>query len=205
MVSLLPDEPEALGLLALMLLHDARREARVGPGGELILLEDQDRTRWDAGRIVEGAALVERALRMGRAGPYQLQAAIAAVHVEAASAAATDWPQIATLYTALRDLEPSPVVELNLAVAVAMAGGPATGPATGLAMMDGLIRDGSLARYPYLHAARVDLLRRLARWTESATAYSLGLELTDNRAERAFLERRFAEVSAARTDARPIS
>ena len=190
-VQLLPDEPEALGLLALMLLHDARREARVGPDGELVLLEDQDRSRWDRARIAEGSALVERALRLGRPGPYQLQAAIAALHDEADSAATTDWPQIAALYQALRRLEPSPVVELNLAVAVAMA----DGPATGLAMMDGLVADGSLAGYPYLHAARADLLRRLGRWSEAASAYRRALALTDNRPERSFLERRLAQVS----------
>ena len=190
-VSLLPDEPEATGLLALMLLHDARRTARVGADGELILLEDQDRSRWDSAQIAEGAALVEQALRQGRPGSYQLQAAIAAVHDEAASVGTTDWPQITILYQALRSMEPSPVVELNLAVAVAMA----QGPATGLAMMDGLVADGVLAGYPYLHAARADLLRRLGRWTEATAAYRQALALTDNRPERSFLERRLVQVS----------
>jgi RNA polymerase sigma-70 factor (ECF subfamily) len=189
-VSLLPDEPEAEGLLALMLLHDARRDARVGPAGEVVLLEDQDRTRWDAERIREGQALAERALRRGRPGTYQLQAAIAAVHDEAATAAATDWPQIAVLYEALRRHDPSPVVELNHAVAVAMA----DGPATGLAMIDGLAATGALDDYPYLPAARADLLRRLGRWTEAIEAYDRAIALTGNAPERAFLERRRREV-----------
>ncbi|MEO5884952.1 MAG: RNA polymerase sigma factor [Candidatus Limnocylindrales bacterium] len=200
-VSLLPGEPEALGLLALMLLHDARRDARAGPDGELILLEDQDRALWDAGRIVEGAALVEGALQMGRPGPYQLQAAIAALHDEAATTQSTDWPQIATIYEALRRLDGSPVVELNLAVAVAMA----DGPATGLAMIDVLAADGSLDAYPYLHAARADLLRRLGRRTEAAAAYGRALALTDNRPERAFLERRLTEVSTDTPGAARVS
>jgi RNA polymerase sigma-70 factor (ECF subfamily) len=191
-VSLLPDEPEAPGLLALMLLHDARRDARVGPGGELVLLDDQDRTRWDAHRIAEGQALVERALAMQRPGPYQLQAAIAALHDEAATPADTDWPQIVTLYAALERLTPSPVIELNLAVAVAMA----DGPAIGLAMMDGLDASGELDTYPYLPAARADLLRRLERWSEAEAAYGRALELTSNRPERDYLERRRSEVRA---------
>ncbi len=188
---LLPGEPEVLGLLALMLLQDARREARVGPRGELVLLEDQDRSRWDRERIVEGLALVREALELGRPGPYQVQAAIAALHDEAASPADTDWTQIATLYRGLRAMTPSPVVELNLAAAVAMA----DGPAVGLAMMDGIAASGELERYPYLHAARADLLRRLSRWSEAATAYRRALELTTNGPERAYLERRLAEVT----------
>jgi RNA polymerase sigma-70 factor (ECF subfamily) len=189
-VQLLPDEPEATGLLALMLLQDARREARTGPDGGLILLEDQDRARWDPDRIAEGTALVERALRTGRPGPYQLQAAIAALHDEAATPAATDWPQIASLYLALMERDPSPVVELNLAVAVAM--------------MDGIAAGGALEAYPYLHAGRADLLRRLGRWTEASVAYRRALELTTNAPERAFLERRLAEVGeAAGAGARP--
>jgi RNA polymerase sigma-70 factor (ECF subfamily) len=191
-VSLLPDEPEAAGLLALMLLHDARREARVGPSGDLILLEDQDRTRWDQARIAEGRALVERVLPTGRVGPYQLQAAIAALHDEATDAAATDWAQIAALYLALVRLDPSPVVRLNHAVAVAMA----DGPAIGLAMMDGLVDEGSLASYPYLHAGRADLLRRLGRRSEAGAAYRHALTLTTNRAEHSYLERRLGEVEA---------
>jgi RNA polymerase sigma-70 factor (ECF subfamily) len=193
-VTLLPDEPEARGLLALMLLHDARREARVGPTGELILLDDQDRGRWDAARIDEGRALVEEALRGGRAGPYQLQAAIAALHDEAATPADTDWAQIATLYRALHALTPTPVVELNLAAAVALA----DGPAVGLAMMDALAAAGDLDGYPYLHAARADLLRRLGRWSEAETAYRRALALTTNGPERAFIERRIGEIEARR-------
>jgi RNA polymerase sigma-70 factor (ECF subfamily) len=191
-VSLLPDEPEARSLLALMLLHDARREARVGSAGELILLDDQDRGRWDAARIAEGRALVEEALEEGRPGPYQLQAAIAALHDEATTPAGTDWRQIATLYRALHALTPTPVVELNLAAAVAMA----DGPAVGLAMMDGLAAAGELDAYPYLHAARADLLRRLGRWTEAETAYRRALALTTNGPERAFIEGRIREIEA---------
>ena len=188
--SLLPDEPEALGLLALMLLHDARREARVGDGGELVLLEDQDRARWDAARISEGQALMERALAMSRPGPYQVQAAIASLHDEAATPADTDWTQIASLYGSLMRMTPSPVVELNLAVAVAMR----DGPATGLAMMDGISGSGALDAYSYFHAARADLLRRLERWSEASRAYRRALELTTNGPERAFLGSRLAGV-----------
>jgi RNA polymerase sigma-70 factor (ECF subfamily) len=188
--SLLPDEPEALGLLALMLFHDARREARVAADGTLVLLEDQDRTRWDAARIAEGHGLIERALAMARPGPYQVQAAIASLHDSAATASATDWAQIASLYESLQRMSPSPVVELNLAVAVAMR----DGPATGLAILDGLATAGSLDDYSYLHAARADLLRRLGRWSEAAIAYRRALELTANRAEREFLGRRLEEL-----------
>jgi RNA polymerase sigma-70 factor, ECF subfamily len=190
-VSLLPDEPEAAGLLALMLLHDARRDARVGPDGDLVLLEDQDRSRWDQAAIAEGRALVQATLPRGRVGPYQLQAAIAALHDEAADAATTDWAQIATLYRALVELDPTPVVRLNHAVAVAFA----DGPAVGLALMDGIDADGSLGSYPYLPAARADLLRRLGRRSEAAVAYRRAPDLIVNRAERAFLERRLVEVT----------
>jgi RNA polymerase sigma-70 factor, ECF subfamily len=193
-VSLLPDEPEATGLLALMLLHDARRDARVGPDGELVLLEDQDRSRWDQAAIAEGRTLVQAVLSTRRVGTYQLQAAIAALHDEAPDAAATDWAQIATLYRALVDLDPSPVVRLNHAVAVAFA----DGPAVGLAMMDGLADEGALASYPYLHAARADLLRRLGRGSEAAAAYRHALELTSNRPERSFLASRIRDVEAER-------
>jgi RNA polymerase sigma-70 factor, ECF subfamily len=199
-VSLLPDEPEARGLLALMLLHDARRDARVGPGGELILLDDQDRSRWDAGRIAEGRALVEGALGERRPGPYQLQAAIAALHDEAVTPADTDWAQIATVYVALQRMTPSPVVELNLAAAVAMA----QGPAVGLAMMDGIAASGELETYPYLHSARADLLRRLGRWSEAEAAYRGALALTTNDPERAFLEGRLREVVDARARERAV-
>ncbi len=189
-VSLLPDEPEAIGLLALMLLHDARREARVDAAGDLVLLEDQDRSRWDLARIEEGRELVERALVSHRPGPYQVQAAIAALHDDAPSWAETDWPQIVELYRALMAMEPSPVVELNLGVAVAMA----EGPAVGLAMIDGIAQDGALDDYLYLHGARADLLRRLERWSEAGTAYRRALALTTNLTERAYLERRLAAL-----------
>jgi RNA polymerase sigma-70 factor (ECF subfamily) len=191
LAALMPDEPEALGLLALMLLHDARRDAREAEDGSLVLLEDQERGSWDRGRITEGSALVDRALRMGRAGPYQLQAAIAALHDEAATPADTDWPQIVALYGALAAFEPTPVVELNRAVAVAMA----EGPAAGLGRMDHLATSGLLDEYPYLHSARADLLRRLGRNEEAAAAYQRALALTTNAAERRFLTGRLAEVT----------
>lgn len=190
LVELMPDEPEALGLLALMLLHDARREARVGAAGELILLDDQDRSRWDRRRIEEGGALVERALRMRRPGPYQVQAAIAAIHDEAPSAGDTDWTQIALLYDVLEALDPSPVVELNRAVAVAMV----DGPARGLELIEVIEAAGELADYHLLHAARADLLRRLDRRQEASLAYRRAYELAGNEAERGFLARRLAEV-----------
>ena len=191
LVGLMPDESEALGLLALMLLHDARREARVGPSGELVLLEEQDRGRWDRARIDEGKALLEQALRMRQPGPYQVQAAIAALHDDAPDAATTDWRQIAALYGSLAARTPSPVIDLNRAVAVAMA----DGPAAGLALVDGIAATGRLESYPYLHSARADLLRRLDRKAEAATAYRRARELTTNAAEQAFLDRRLREVS----------
>ena len=193
LVSLMPDEPETLGLLALMLLHDARREARTTAEGDLVLLDDQERSRWDRAKIEEGRDLVERALLARRPGPYQLQAAIAALHDEAETPSATDWPQIALLYRELMALAPSPVVELNLSVAVAMS----DGPAVGLAMVDGLAADGRLDDYVYLHATRADLLRRLDRRSEAAVAYRHALALAANASERRFLERRLAEVEAA--------
>jgi RNA polymerase sigma-70 factor, ECF subfamily len=193
-VALLPDEPEAAGLLALMLLHDARRDARVGSAGELVLLDDQDRSRWDADRIVEGRALVAGAVAARRPGPYQVQAAIAALHDAAATPTDTDWASIATLYGSLQRMTPSPVVELNLAAAVAMA----DGPAVGLAMMDGIAASGELESYPYLHAARADLLRRLERWSEASEAYRRALALTTNGPERTFLDGRLREVEARR-------
>ena len=183
---LMPDEPEALGLLALMLLHDARREARTAPDGSLILLEDQDRSRWDRGRIEEGTRVLERALSQRRPGSYQLQAAISALHVEEGE---TDWPQIAALYAELMRFEPSPIVELNRAVAVAMA----DGPERGLALIDRI----DLPDYHLLHAARADLLRRLDRREEAAEAYRAALALDMNEADRAFLEGRLAEVVAS--------
>jgi len=186
LVDLLPAERELAGLLALMLLHDARRATRTDAEGAIVLLEEQDRSRWDQAHIAEGAALVTRALRGGRPGPYALQAAIAALHATAATAAATDWRQIAALYGLLVAVHPSPVVELNRAVAVAMADGPERGLE--------LMRDLHLPGYHLLPAARADLLRRLGRRAEAATAYREALELVTNEAERRFLERRLAEV-----------
>jgi len=191
-VELLPERAEPRGLLALMLLQDARRGARVGPEGELVVLEEQDRARWDHAAIAEGAALVEQALRLGPPGSYALQAAIAAVHGQAARAADTDWGQIAGLYALLLRVHPSPVVALNHAVAVAMA----EGPAEGLRRIDAIAAGGALADYYLLPAARADLLRRLGRLPEAAVAYRLALSLAGNQAERRFLERRLAEVGA---------
>jgi RNA polymerase sigma-70 factor (ECF subfamily) len=185
---LMPDEAEALGLLALLLLHDARRAARVGPNGELVLLDDQDRWLWDEGRIAEGKRLLDRALSLRASGRYQLQAAIAALHVEAERPEETDWPQIAALYGALAQLDPSPVVALNRAVAVALA----EGPEAGLALMDAL----DLPGYHLLPAARADLYRRLGRREEAVAAYREALALEMNDADRAFLERRLREVAA---------
>jgi RNA polymerase sigma-70 factor (ECF subfamily) len=191
---LLPGEPEAAGLLALMLLTDARGPAREGQGGELVLLEDQDRSRWDAERIEEGRTLVERALRMGRVGPYQLQAAIAAVHDEAPSAAATDWPQILGLYEVLLRIAPSPVVALNRAVAVAQV----RGPAAGLADVDALAGDPAMEGYRFFHAARADLLRKVGRTAEAVAAYDRALALGPNDPERDFLgARRAAAIGRA--------
>ncbi len=187
---LLPDEPEAVGLLALMLLTDARRPAREGPDGELVRLEDQDRGRWDAARIAEGQELVERALRQRRVGPYQLQAAIAAVHDEAPSTDETDWVQILGLYEVLVRVAPSPVVSLNRAVALAQV----AGYETGLAAVDALAGDPAMPDYLFFHAARGDFLRRLERWDESIAAYGRALELTTNAPERGFLEGRQAEI-----------
>jgi RNA polymerase sigma-70 factor, ECF subfamily len=183
---LMPDEPEALGLLALMLLHDARRDARTGPDGSIVLLADQDRSRWSRIRIDEGTRVLERALSHRRPGSYQLQAAIAALHVEDGD---TDWPQIAALYGQLVRLEPSPIVELNRAVAVAMAHGPEHGLA--------LIERIDLPEYHLLHAAKADFLRRLERKPEAAEAYRAALALEMNSADRSFLEQRLAEVLAS--------
>jgi len=189
---LMPDEPEAAGLLALMLLHDARRGARTDEAGDLVTLEDQDRARWDATQIGEGVALLEAALRRGQAGPYQVQAAIAACHSTAGSWAETDWPQIAALYRQLAGMMPSAVVELNRAVAVAMA----DGPAAGLALADKLAAGGELAGYYLLPATRADLLRRLHRHDAAAAAYRQALDLTTNEAERRYLARRLAETDS---------
>jgi RNA polymerase sigma-70 factor (ECF subfamily) len=193
LAALMPDEAEALGLLALMLLHDARRAARFTETGEIVLLEDQDRTRWDRAQIEEGTTLLDRALRLGRRGPYQIQAAIAALHDTSPAASETDWRQIAALYGTLTRLSPSPVVEVNKAVAVAMV----SGPGAGLARLDALGATGSLAGYHPFHAARADLLRRQGRYAEAAIAYRRALDLAGNAAERAFLTRRLAEVSGA--------
>jgi len=189
LVELLP-EPEALGLLALMLLHESRRIARASATGELVLLDDQDRALWSREHIAEGQALVERALSSRRFGPYALQAAIAAVHAEAPRAAATDWAQIVGLYDVLARADPSPVVELNRAAAVAMR----DGPAAGLALIDALLARGDLADYHLAHSARADLLRRLGRSTEARAAYELALGLTRQAPERRFLERRLREL-----------
>ena len=190
LVELLP-EPEALGLLALMLLHDARRAARATPEGDLVLLEDQDRSSWNAAQIAEGAALVERAIATRRFGPYTLQAAIAAVHAEAASPATTDWEEIVALYDLLVRALPSPVVELNRAAAVAMR----DGPVAGLALIDALLARGELRDYHLAHAARADLCRRLGRATEARAAYERALALARQEPERRYLQRRLREVS----------
>jgi len=186
---LLPAEPEVRGLLALMLLHDARRAARKSGDGELVLLEDQDRGLWDQAKIAEGLRLAESALRSGP-GPYSVQAAIAAVHAQAASAGETDWAQIVALYDVLLRMQPSPVIELNRAAAVAMA----EGYEAGLRLLDGLEERGELREYHLLPAARADLLRRLGEWGAAAEAYREALALVGQKAERRFLTRRLAEV-----------
>ncbi|MEZ4868698.1 MAG: RNA polymerase sigma factor [Caldilineaceae bacterium] len=184
---------EVWGLLALMLLHHSRRAARTDANGALITLEEQDRTRWDQAAIEEGVALLERALALHRPGRYQIQAAISALHGQAPTAAATDWPQIAALYQALRHYQDSPVVALNHAVAVAMT----QGPAAGLTLLAQLEADGALADYPFFYAARADLLRRAQRWLEAAAVYQQAIALVKNDVERAYLERRLAEVQRA--------
>jgi len=194
LVELLPERAEPKGLLALMLLHDSRRETRVDASGDLVLLEDQDRSRWDRAQIAEGAALVVDALRASDRppGPYALQAAIAAVHAQAPSAAETDWAQIAALYGVLARVHPSPVVELNRAVAVAMSGDPERG----LDLIAALDVGGELAAYHHLPVARAELLRRLGRWPEAAEAYRRALALVKNEPERRHLARRLGEVAA---------
>ena len=189
LLQLLP-EPEVAGLLALMLLHDARRAARTSPGGEVVLLEAQDRGLWDREQIAAGAALVEQALSSRRFGPYTLQAAIAAVHCEAPTAEATDWPQIVGLYDVLLRVEPSPVVELNRAVAVAMR----DGPGTGLRLIDNILDRGDLQEYYLAHAARADLLRRLGRTDEARQAYKRALALVIQEPGRRFLEQRLSRL-----------
>jgi RNA polymerase sigma-70 factor (ECF subfamily) len=189
LVELLP-EPEAMGLLALMLLHESRRPARTSPTGELILLDDQDRSLWSHEQIAQGTALVERALASRRIGPYTLQAAIAAVHAEAPAAAATDWGQIVGLYDVLVRAEPSPVVELNRAAAVAMR----DGPAAGLALIDAILSRGELTDYPLAHSARAELCRRLGKTGDARASYARALGLTRQEPQRRFLERRLAEL-----------
>jgi len=189
LVELLP-EPEAVGLLALMLLQESRRAARSSPSGELVLLDRQDRSLWDRAQIAEGMALVERALSSRRFGPYTLQAAIAAVHAQAPDAAATDWDQIVGIYDVLARMDPSPVIALNRAAAVAMR----DGPAAGLALIDAILGGGDLADYHLAHSARADLLRRLGRSKEARTSYHRALDLTRQEPERRFLERRLAEL-----------
>ena len=191
LVALMPDEPEAVGLLALMLLQDSRRSARAGADGEVVLLEQQDRSRWDAGAIAEGLELVEQALRSRQVGPYGIQAAIAAIHARAATPGATDWAEIAQLYRLLSTINPSPVVELNRAAAVGMA----DGPSAGLALMDSPALTETLGRYHLYHAARADLLRRMGDRPGAAAAYTRALGLVTNAMERAFLEGRLREMS----------
>ena len=190
LMELLP-EPEAVGLLALMLLHDSRRAARTSPTGELVLLDDQDRSLWNRDQIAEGAALVERALSSRRIGPYTLQAAIAAVHAEPPSPAATDWARIVGLYDVLVQADPSPVVELNRAVAVAMR----DGPVAGLTLIDAILARGDLRNYHLAHAARADLCRRLGKSVEARASYERALGLTQQEPERRFLKRRLGELA----------
>jgi len=189
LVELLP-EPEAVGLLALMLLHESRRPARASASGEVVLLADQDRSLWNRAQIADAVRLVEGALASRRFGPYTIQAAIAAVHAEAPSAEATDWPQIAGLYDVLMEMDPSPVVELNRAVAIAMR----DGPAAGVALIDAILARGELADYHFAHAARADLCRRLGRTAAARDSYEKALALTGQGPERRFIERRLAEL-----------
>jgi RNA polymerase sigma-70 factor (ECF subfamily) len=188
---LLPDEPENLGLLALMLLHDSRRAARMDKQGKLVTLEEQDRSLWDKERIHEGVDLLNKALRMRRVGIYQLQAAISAVHAEAASPAETDWREISGIYEALMRLAPSPIVALNHAVAIAMS----EGLETGLAQIEQVGASGQLEQYHLFHAARADILRRLGRRTESAAAYAAALRLVTNQVEKNYLQERLKQVA----------
>ena len=191
LAALMPDEPEALGLLALMVLQDARRAARVDQAAELVSLEEQDRSRWDAAAIEEGTALLDAALRRRQPGPYQVQAAIAACHATAADPALTDWTEIALLYGQLGKMMPTPVVALNRAVAVGMA----EGPAAGLYLVDELDASGALSGYHLLSATRADMLRRLGRRDEAADAYRAAIELAQTDTERRYLTRRLAETA----------
>ena len=190
LIELLP-EPEVLGLLALMLLHESRRVARCTPSGEIILLEEQNRALWNRNQIVEGSALVARALSSQRIGPYTLQAAIASVHAEAPSGAATDWDQIVGLYDVLARIEPSPIIDLNRAVAVAMR----DGPAVGLAIVDSLLANGELKDYHLAHSAKADFCRRLGKIPEARASYQRALTLARQEPEQRFLERRLAELA----------
>ena len=192
LTELMPDEPEALGLLALMLLHDSRRQARVSSMGEPVLLGEQDRSLWDGDQIQEGVAVLQHTRRIREPGPYQLQAAIAALHALAPTPGQTDWPGIAALYGRLEDVTPSPVIALNRAVAIAMA----EGPARGLELIDRAEVAGKLQDYRWLHSSRADLLRRLERYDEAAEAYRRALALSDNAAERSFIAGRLQEMEA---------
>jgi RNA polymerase sigma-70 factor (ECF subfamily) len=196
-VELMPAEPEAAGLLALMLLHDSRRDTRQSPDGDVVLLEEQDRARWDRAQIDEGLGVVERIFREGRVGPYAVQAAIAAVHARAPNASDTDWREAAALYTLLQRIRPSPVVELNRAVAIAMA----EGYERGLTLIDELRDRGVLRGYSLLHSARGELLRRLGRADAAAAAFETALRLAGTEPERRFLRRRLAQVRAGNASA----
>jgi len=198
LAGLLPGEPEVTGLLALLLLVDARRSGRIDEAGDLVLLDDQDRSRWDRAKITEGAILVERALHLGRPGSYQIQAAIAALHSTASNAAATDWREIVGLYDELLRYEPTPIIEANRAVAVAMV----EGPAAGLLILDAMAADPRLARWPPLHIGRADLLSRLGRNTEAMKAYEAALALESPAVERAFIARRILALRSRRTSDR---
>jgi RNA polymerase sigma-70 factor (ECF subfamily) len=189
LMELLP-EPEAMGLLGLMLLQNSRRAARTSPAGDLILLENQDRDLWNRNQITEGVSLVQRALSAGQIGPYTIQAAIASVHARASSSASTDWSQIVALYDTLLQTNPSPVVELNRAVAVAMR----DGPLAGLTLIDTILAQGDLGNYHLIHAARADLCRRLGRTKEARVSYERALSLTQQEPERRFLGRRLNEL-----------
>jgi len=188
---LLPNEPENMGLLALMLLQDSRREARVNDQGELVTLEEQDRSRWDTPEIAEGVQLVQAALSLRRVGSYQLQAAIAAVHAEAKHADETDWPQIAALYGELMRITSSPVVALNYAAAVAMS----EGAERGLHLLEEAGAGGALENYYLFHASRADLLRRLNRFDEAARSYTTAISLTTNQVEQKYIRRRLEELN----------
>ncbi len=194
LVDLMPDEPEARGLLALMLLHNARRDAREGANGAMIMLDEQNRALWHRHEITEGEGFLERAMRVRRVGPYQLQAAISALHCAAPSFDETDWREIAAVYRRLYELQPSPVVALNRAVAIGLA----TTPAQGLSALDDLAHAEEIARYQPYHAARADLLRRGGRTSEAVDAYTRAIALSSNDGERAYLRRRLAECEAAR-------